>query len=331
MNGPRLCPRCSGQLAPGAAFCRHCGAPVRAAEAGPASAPARVACPACEHTNPPGSRFCRACGTALAAPASREEPTRTDIGRAPSHVTPPPDPVVVSEPSRRRRLAAIVSIAALALAAGAAVAVAAVFLSHNTHAKKTASVPRTNPTGTGTGSTPTSTPTGTTPTTSTPTTGTNTSPTNPPPSTPAPGTTPASTPAYSTANFSAAPPAGWKMTEDAQWSGGYYESKWVGPGKNDALVDVTPGTTASPESSAAGVRSDLTKVSGYQEVSFGRAALPQGDSVQWVFKLPGVERVDYFFNGCHNGYAVLGSSSPGQFGQMLPTFQAFVASVKPKC
>src|SRR4051794_28887001 len=47
------CPRCAEDTAPGANFCRACGARLGRA------------CPSCRHVNLPDSRFCTACGVAL--------------------------------------------------------------------------------------------------------------------------------------------------------------------------------------------------------------------------------------------------------------------------
>src|SRR5579875_396553 len=49
------CPRCNGEVAPGAAFCVHCGAALGAASA-------MRMCPACQAEVPSSSAFCTNCG-----------------------------------------------------------------------------------------------------------------------------------------------------------------------------------------------------------------------------------------------------------------------------
>lgn len=55
-----LCGNCNHETLEGAAFCTHCGTPLR------------HSCPSCEASNPQESAFCYACGTSLLAQASQE-------------------------------------------------------------------------------------------------------------------------------------------------------------------------------------------------------------------------------------------------------------------
>jgi uncharacterized membrane protein YvbJ len=60
------CPRCHGEVKPGAAYCMHCGSALNAA--GPA---VTSSCPACHTQNSSASAFCTNCGHdmhALVAP-----------------------------------------------------------------------------------------------------------------------------------------------------------------------------------------------------------------------------------------------------------------------
>ncbi len=62
-----VCPRCSGEVTPGAAFCMHCGASLKAQAIPEHVASAPVFCPACGQQAAPGVRFCQSCGSALGA------------------------------------------------------------------------------------------------------------------------------------------------------------------------------------------------------------------------------------------------------------------------
>jgi predicted amidophosphoribosyltransferase len=58
------CPRCNGEVKPGAAFCMHCGSSLSAAAAAAtaASQPLTHPCPACRTEVPVDSAFCTNCG-----------------------------------------------------------------------------------------------------------------------------------------------------------------------------------------------------------------------------------------------------------------------------
>ncbi len=114
----QTCTACNGELAPGAKFCRHCGARVEAAVAATRAEPAAPpppppgTCPACQTGNPPSARFCRGCGGPLPEPAAAPTPAP-----APAPV-PPPEPVW-EEPAPAKRpvllyvLGGLVALAAL--------------------------------------------------------------------------------------------------------------------------------------------------------------------------------------------------------------------------
>jgi hypothetical protein len=320
------CLSCRGAVPPGAKFCRACGAPVPDQRS--------VACPRCQHPNPPDSKFCRACGSQLGSAtqpiASAAEPTRTDVQR-PGGQTPPVDPTAhrgaaaPPEPSSpsRRWIPVAAALAALVVAAGATAGVVAVVQTRHTSTRSspptTAAVTTTTAQSTTTVSASNSTESSSTDASST----TATTQSSPP-----------STPAYNEGDFVATPPASWKRVEDGKQHDTYVESKWLSPGDpNDfVLVDMSPGSGLPPHQAASVVRAAVRREAGYQEVSFGSAAdLNQTSGTEWTFKLPGSERVDYFFSACGHDFAVLGASEPSSFGQMLSTFTTFANSVQGTC
>jgi len=61
------CPRCSGEVNPGAAFCMHCGAALRSQTA---PQPTTRACPACQTVLPAQTAFCTNCGHNMNAPVT---------------------------------------------------------------------------------------------------------------------------------------------------------------------------------------------------------------------------------------------------------------------
>ncbi len=70
MNAPvasNVCPRCSGEVTPGAAFCMHCGASLNAQAAPVQTVPTPAFCPSCGQQAAPGARFCQGCGSTIGA------------------------------------------------------------------------------------------------------------------------------------------------------------------------------------------------------------------------------------------------------------------------
>lgn len=136
---------------------------------------------------------------------------------------------------------------------------------------------------------------------------------------------------YHGARISAAIPAGWSTLENESHKTGYIESKWSNPANpNDTvLVDTSPATPDTLEQDAAPVHEALLAASGYQQLSYGPGNLTGVDSWMWVFRISGDQRVDYFFNRCASGYAVLGSTVPSRYNQLLATFRAVAQSVRP--
>ncbi len=136
---------------------------------------------------------------------------------------------------------------------------------------------------------------------------------------------------YRGAEISAEIPAGWTTLESEAHKTGYIESKWSNPAdSNDTvLIDTSPATSETLEQDAAPVHDDLLRASGYREITYGPGDLAGVASWIWVFRISGDQRVDYFFNRCASGYAVLGSTAPSRFERLRATFRAVAQSVQP--
>ncbi len=136
---------------------------------------------------------------------------------------------------------------------------------------------------------------------------------------------------YGDATIVAEIPAGWNPIEDEAHKPGYVESKWSNPAdSNDTiLIDTSPATNDTLEQDAAPVHNALLSASGYQELSYGPGDLAGFESWMWVFRISGDQRVDYFFNRCTSGFAVLGSTVPGRFERLAATFRSVAESVHP--
>ncbi len=136
---------------------------------------------------------------------------------------------------------------------------------------------------------------------------------------------------YRGAEISAEIPAGWTTVESEAHKTGYIESKWSNPAdSNDTvLIDTSPATSETLEQDAAPVHNDLLRAGGYREIAYGPGDLAGIASWIWVFRISGDQRVDYFFNRCTSGYAVLGSTTPSRFERLRATFRAVARSVRP--
>src|SRR6266705_5875269 len=67
------CPRCNGEVKPGAAFCMHCGSSLSAAAVAATATPSQPLthpCPACRTEVPADSAFCTNCGQSTRVPAT---------------------------------------------------------------------------------------------------------------------------------------------------------------------------------------------------------------------------------------------------------------------
>lgn len=135
---------------------------------------------------------------------------------------------------------------------------------------------------------------------------------------------------YHGARIAAEIPTGWGMLEDEAHKPGYTESKWTNPGNsNDTiLIDTSSATGLTLEQDAAPVHQALLGESGYEQISYGPGDLSGVESWMWVFRISGDQRIDYFFNRCATGFAVLGSTVPTRFNQLRGTFRAIAQSVR---
>jgi hypothetical protein len=139
---------------------------------------------------------------------------------------------------------------------------------------------------------------------------------------------------YRGAKISAEVPTGWRMTENEATKSGYVESKWIDPaGSGDyTLIDASAATTGlTLEQDAVPVHSALRQESDYHEVAYRTGDLSGVNSWMWIFEISGDERIDYFFNRCATGFAVLGSSPTARFAELKATFRAVAQSVQAAC
>lgn len=295
------CPTCGAQVGPGAAFCRACGLSLRQRQV-------VALCPQCHHANPADSRFCRACGLPVrpdSAIPGADEPTRVDRrdrSRSPALAGSRAQP----RPTARRWGAGVAALIVLLAVAGAIAAVIVIASSrHRAPHAKIASTERAASSPTKVGATKGK-----------------------------QAAAPVSRGSYDEGDYTAAPPSGWLIVEDAEQMPGYLESKWQSRSNPHQLVkvDMSPASGLAPAQAAAQVHADLLRERGYQEVEFGPGSLTQvSPSLEWIFKLPGSERVDWFFSECRHDFAVLGAARPGAFKALLRTFTSFADSVLGTC
>lgn len=99
------------------------------------------------------------------------------------------------------------------------------------------------------------------------------------------------------------------------------------PGRH-ALDRHLPRNARGLEQDASPVHEALTKQSGYSELFYGSGDLGDVQSWKWVFQVEGDRRVDYFFNRCASGFAVLGSTPPARFVKFEATFKTVAESVR---
>jgi hypothetical protein len=138
---------------------------------------------------------------------------------------------------------------------------------------------------------------------------------------------------YQGPGYTARIPTGWATESDAADHGSYVESVFRDPTdpNSSITIDLTPNVTESPAASAAQVHSDTAKTPGYSELDFEPTTIRDRDAFEWSFKVSGDRRVDFFFNDCGNGLALLGSAPPGVYPSVKPVFQAVVESVQGDC
>lgn len=70
VNRGQVCPRCSGEVKPGAAFCMHCGTSLHASSPTSPPPPALRPCPVCHVQVPMAVAFCTQCGQNMQGPVA---------------------------------------------------------------------------------------------------------------------------------------------------------------------------------------------------------------------------------------------------------------------
>ncbi len=139
---------------------------------------------------------------------------------------------------------------------------------------------------------------------------------------------------YDGARITAAIPAGWGIEEDEVQKPGYVESRWADSADSAdyTLIDESPAkANLTLEQDASPVHQALQASSGYQQLFYGPGDLAGVQSWMWIFQISGDRRIDYFFNRCTGGFAVLGSTPINQFDQLRATFRAVAQSVQSTC
>ena len=158
-------------------------------------------------------------------------------------------------------------------------------------------------------------------------------PTEPPGRTAADDPFPDSVP-YRTPSYSVRVPEDWRLVADDVDHSVYQESKWRHPRSRDVavVIDYTDGYRGTAREGAETVREQVSAASGYRERSFELVPIGGGRHAwRWEFTLGGRRKVDYFFNGCGTGFAVLGESRSHRFVMYRATFERIARSLRPAC
>ncbi len=139
--------------------------------------------------------------------------------------------------------------------------------------------------------------------------------------------------AYHASSYTARVPTVWSLEGDQTTHGDYVESKWRDPADphSSITIDASAGQSASAASKAEEVRAAVAHQPSYAEQSFAPSRIASHDGYQWVFRLSGDARVDYFLHECDTGVAVLGSTSPQRFAELRETFWRVAQSVAVEC
>jgi hypothetical protein len=126
-------------------------------------------------------------------------------------------------------------------------------------------------------------------------------------------------------------PTGWTQVSDETYLDPYFESRWERPGTSGVylLVDHTPGYNGTALSGAAPVYNAVSRVSGYQQISYTPETLAGGEAQRWQFILNGVEKLDVFMVGCDAGYAVLGAAPVSEWSTFAQLFEQAADSLEP--
>lgn len=134
--------------------------------------------------------------------------------------------------------------------------------------------------------------------------------------------------------FSAEVPSGWLPEEIDEENSGRYTNVWSDPSNKNTSVLIdsqSPAPLVSAMESATSVREQTSQSDGFSEISFSEVEIAGRPTARWVFDLPEGRKVDYFFQECDVGVAVLGKAPRKDFAAMEPTFRRVAASVTPRC
>lgn len=139
--------------------------------------------------------------------------------------------------------------------------------------------------------------------------------------------------AYRGKYFTVQIPSGWSIEEDEVDKSGEKESTWknLAEPRDTLLIDFSPATDLSLEQDAASVHEMVLHEEGSRELYYGVGDLSNVKSWVWIFRRPQNERIDYFFNRCSTGFAVLGRTPSNRFTRMRPIFRAVAESVEANC
>lgn len=138
---------------------------------------------------------------------------------------------------------------------------------------------------------------------------------------------------YQARGFTAQIPRGWRIEENEVDKSGEKESAW----RNDAnsgdslLIDLSPATSLTLQEDATVVHEAVAHEPDFRELYYGKGDMQGVVSWMWIFEVPGSERIDYFFNRCSTGFAVLGSTAPERFAKLAPRFRSVAESVHAVC
>jgi hypothetical protein len=118
----------------------------------------------------------------------------------------------------------------------------------------------------------------------------------------------------STGDYGLRVPAGWRREESDKPSSdrSYLENLWYSPThESGLLIDESPGSSASPSTSAAKIAADLRQAN--EPIYYVRNDVTIGGVLgsELAFRANSArpERVDFFFNLGTSGFAVLGTAS----------------------
>jgi serine/threonine-protein kinase len=128
--------------------------------------------------------------------------------------------------------------------------------------------------------------------------------------------------------YSAEQPSGWDLVRDDEPEKQRYVSRWE-KGGQALVIDTTPNDSsgdplASVNTVEQGIRGD------YRRIAIRPTTIGGDDAAEWEFILDGRRSLDIFFYRGGNGYAVLGSSPPGQFGDMPAITRRVAESIQPR-